>query len=705
MSAVPDKGRRRRDHGSAVENGIVRYLSVSALDKAELCLRRWWYHYIGKCREDQNSPSLIRGNKGHAEIETFYETGVRNFSSNLMAGAFMLPPPGDDLGIELDIVPPDAQGGLQVSKLRAGPTPFVGYIDLAHFREENYGVRDIELAKDAPGVFKITDWKFPGNMDRAKQGDDLRDTYQMAGYATWGFLTFPEVERIRLSHGYFPVRGQPRLATTLVERGDIEKTWKRAESLAVAIRDAARETNPDRVDANTRSCRAFNRDCPAKDAGLCTAAMHNSLSSILGTTGADRHLRKLPVLGVQNEMSDPAPNSLVARLRAQATGQAPAASVPAMTAPVLTPPASTPAAQPAGLSAFAVAPPTQDVQAELARLQAQAQTPPIVDPTTALIHEIISYRFGFPQTSGSAAEAYARAGDPIANIPPYEWKATATAPGLGGSGELAQFHIPDAVHFSQVLEEVKKMKAKRDAMVVTGTPAMQAQVAAANPTAAMTQPTPEAITQAVAPNPNAFPAPAPTPEPAPPAEGEAPKATRGPGRPPGTGKKTKAEPDAALVAELDATKKALEDAKGKIQALEIAVKNAASTVVSNTTNNVVQATPAEDKLVIYVDCLPDGVPSQSLWPLIYQIAEDLAKREGVLDLRLADPNNPNSKLAFGRWEGTVSAALHDAYTRGIIPAVGHFTIDASMTKLGQVAVEAMKDICYRNRGVIVKVTR
>lgn len=703
----------RRDHGSTIDDqGNVRYLSVSSLDKGELCLRRWLFHYKFKIREDQNSAPLVRGTKGHAEIETFYETGVRSFSSNLMAGAFMLPPPGPDLHIERDIVPPDSEGGLPAARLTVAGIPMVGYIDLHHFRQENYGVREVGLERDEPGILKITDWKFPGNMDRAKTGDDLRDTYQMSGYGLWGFNTFPDVKQIRLSHGYFPSRGQPRMATTLVEREHVEKTWKRATSLAVSIRDAAKETNPDRVDANVRSCRAFNKDCPAKVAGRCTAADHNSLSMLLGPTAADRHLRNLPVLGATSDMSEQAPTSLVARLKAQGLAPVtPATPPPAMVAPVAALPQPAAVAAPSGLAAFA-APPSAAVAAEMARLTAQASTPP--DPTSVLIHEILSYGFGFPQTSGSAAVAKAAAGDPAAGIAPYVFEASASN-GLAGTGELAEFHIPDAVHFPQVLDEVKKMKVKREAeaqtpVVVNVQPSLEmvAPNVAVSPATTITNVVAtsiEPVTAQTATTTTEMPA-------------EAPK--KGPGRPPGSKKKS-AEPDAAVVAELATARAEVERLSaaasdmvvdyGQLQIELHAVRRelAAAQATPIVNNTVVQAAPvatiAPEKLYVYVDCLPDGVQCQSLWPLVYQIAEDLAKAEGILDIRLGDPNNKESRLAYNRWEGAVMASLRDAYSRGIIPRSGHFSIDGSMTKLGQVAVEAMKEIAYRNGGVIVRVTR
>jgi len=281
-----DGTKKRWLHGRAVEKGTVRFLSVSALEKGDSskpngCLRRWHYQYIGGIKEPQ-SKAMFEGEKLHAEIAHYLSTGEEVLSSKVMAGRHMLPDPGPDLLIEHDIIPamPDGKSGLHEAVLKADGIPIVGAIDLIHARGVNKGASDIMETHDPAGTIEVIDWKTCRTLNHAKTGPDLLKTIQMVGYGKYIFEAEPDATLVRLSHGYFPSQGTPRKSTIRVDRNQIDKSWEHANRVASSIRDAAKETNPDLVEANTQACNAFGKECPAKS--VCSAVKNNVMSKFVG---------------------------------------------------------------------------------------------------------------------------------------------------------------------------------------------------------------------------------------------------------------------------------------------------------------------------------------------------------------------------------------------------------------------------------------
>jgi hypothetical protein len=697
-----DGSAKRWKHGRSVApDGSVRFLSVSALEMADMdaaagCLRKWWYAFLQGIREGP-SPAKDRGDKLHAEVARYLRTGDRNLSSQVLVGlgAGMIPRPGDDLGVEYDMVPDLAEGssGLELAALRVATIPMVGAIDLMHARIENPGVLDIEDTRDPPGTLKVVDWKFPSKMEHAKAGHQLADTIQMAGYAIFGYSLSPDVRRVRISHGYMPVKGTPRVATALVSDARVYQTWKRAEAIAVSIRDAARESNPDKVDANVKACHAYHRDCPAR--GICRAAMHNSLSSYVGITHADRLLRqmRLPSAdpGDPGNMTMPntfAPNSIFAQLQArQAAGTTPAqqslsplihAPSPPMALQAVPPPGvqATPSVAPQGpipLVAQA-APATQitspqpsaaDVQAEMARLAAQeaaqtaqlaVQSPqgtpsPMADTATLLaaIENYGSYfGIGTPSWAGAAAAEVARL------------KRFELAPGaqLEGYGDLAVHTISDPTQWPAVLESMQHIYTQR--------------AHAAQPPASPTTPSPPATSPTAASSRTAAPTQttAQSPSTPPTASG------RGGGR-------------------------------GKARNSEQATTSTALPVATTTVNSMspgpaVQPATCQQgpsAINLYVDCLVDGKKVTSLWPLVSHLVEAMHKDSGAPDFRLV---GKDSAYAYDGWRGILASGLNNAAANGDLPP-GDYVFDGGVgSSIAGLVVETMHSIVARSGGVFVR---
>lgn len=228
--------------GSPVVDGEIRYLSVSAIDKADPkadggCLRKWFYKYVEK-RPEPTSKSQAIGTKLHEEIEHYLKTGEKTLGRLALSGADYIPEPGAGLLVEHSIK------GLDIIGI-----PIVGYIDVVNTRR---------LASE--GIVEVRDWKTSGDVERhAKTGEQLLSTTQMVGYGEWARRTYPAAEIIQLTHTYFQTRGAPRAEerTHFAHASHFAPRWELRGVIARSIVDAAKETDAAKVEANYKACKAF----------------------------------------------------------------------------------------------------------------------------------------------------------------------------------------------------------------------------------------------------------------------------------------------------------------------------------------------------------------------------------------------------------------------------------------------------------------
>lgn len=268
-------------------DGVLRRTSVSALQladasTAEGCYRKWHFQYVLGFKEPE-TPAQLVGKEHHAQIAHYLETGEKRLPDRILRNLHFVPPPGPDLLVEHPLIPVmlDGSSGLRLAPVRAAGVPLVGYIDVINPRETNAGCGDIQDTHDPKNTIEVIDWKFAGSMDYAKTGPKLLKTIQMPGYGKYVFARWPEVEFVRLSHGYMPARGRGEKRTARFDRAAIEKSWEHAEGVARSLVDVAREVNPEKIPANIRACFAFRKRCMHAAQGRCTAGMRNSLRAIV----------------------------------------------------------------------------------------------------------------------------------------------------------------------------------------------------------------------------------------------------------------------------------------------------------------------------------------------------------------------------------------------------------------------------------------
>ncbi len=421
-----------------LETRKVRYFSVSSLQLADPdtqkgCLRKWWFEKVLGNKEPDNE-NTDRGHANHLAVANYLTTGIKAMPGTVMAGLHMMPTPGPDLQVEVDLVPLNADGSADLSRapLLIAGAPLVGQIDVKHHRAENRGIDDVSATHDPPGTVKIIDWKFPKSLRFALGGADLVKTIQMAGYAKHAFTVEPGAELVRISHGYMPVSGPTRMVSALVDRDQVERTWEHATRVAGSSIDAARETDPDKVPANPRACRAYGRPCIHME--YCSAGKHNSLAGIIGTGSANRLLGGESLTG--GSMSTP---SLFERIKTKTASAGP--GLP----PTINPP---------GL------PTTVDqstaLQVEMAKLKQQEEDAARRRAGAALLDlcaKIEAVGLGFPALSGAAAAAVSAA----------RGISMTKGAGLAGSGELADFTIDDPEQLSVVLNDAAEIARERAA--------------------------------------------------------------------------------------------------------------------------------------------------------------------------------------------------------------------------------------------------
>ena len=298
----------RAEHGKAVADGQVRYLSPSSITTADHsqdggCLRKWWFRYV-EGRKEPSSPAQAKGTALHAEIEDYLKTGVKALSATVMAGFRVIPEPGPGIDIEYPIA-----GELEVEGV-----PLIGYMDAVSYRD-TYIDPNGDHKPMAPNSIEIIDWKTTSDLSRAKYGKALTDTPQMNAYGQWAAQRWG-VDGVRLSHVYFRTRGRPDAvkSTTFVPVDRLRGRWEQTEAVARAVKDAARITDAAAVDANRNACSAYG-GCPHRSYCLTP---NRTLTEIFGGTTAMSLLSKI------KNVAAPTPDhsalaAEVARLEAEET--------------------------------------------------------------------------------------------------------------------------------------------------------------------------------------------------------------------------------------------------------------------------------------------------------------------------------------------------------------------------------------------------
>lgn len=252
-------------------NRNVRYTSVSQLQTAERCLRRWYYEKVEGHREPE-TPAQARGTALHKEWQ-------RHFVQDDQLGPLAL------AGIELkpgflftseEPTHVITEQGLIDARVKVDGVPLVGYIDIF-------------------GRNAVWDIKTTSDKKYAKTPDQLAGNLQMLGYAMHAWETFQHREPITIAHWYFLTRGKPKswIVETVVEPERALNEWAKATPIMRTIREAA-SLGPGRADevaCNTEACDDY-RGCFHRS--RCSAGSSALLDKMFGADEASMLLTPNP---------------------------------------------------------------------------------------------------------------------------------------------------------------------------------------------------------------------------------------------------------------------------------------------------------------------------------------------------------------------------------------------------------------------------
>ncbi len=218
---------------SMVDGQIVR-LSVSQLSRFDTrekggCKLKWWYKYVGKMPEPP-SRGQLEGIDGHKRFENYYNGQAVVWMDMDMPAVQAMPKPG-----------PNVKSEVQLEKLTCLRIPFQGSIDLVDF-ETN----------------KAYDFKFQAQIRAYTE-----PTAQLWGYLEELRLRDNSGGRLSFNHVY--IQKKPPYRVKIVEQAfeprEVERNWGTYGSLIKEMHDTAKETDPNKVEANTNACYAYG-PCP-----------------------------------------------------------------------------------------------------------------------------------------------------------------------------------------------------------------------------------------------------------------------------------------------------------------------------------------------------------------------------------------------------------------------------------------------------------
>ncbi len=661
-------GREAPDHGPTVDpvTRELRRTSVSQLQSAdestnEGCLRKWWYERI-MGRKEPSTAAQEDGKLHHSYMDHYLTTGDTRLPDRIVRNLHFVPKPGADLLVEHPTIPKmsDGSSGLAHAPLRAAGVPVVGYIDCVDGRLENPGTRDITDTRDPPGTIHVRDWKFTGSLEFAKSGPDLVKTIQMAGYGKYRFDVGWPGDLVRLSHGYFPKKGRGELRSIRVDREAIERSWEHAASVTRSLRDVARENDAEKVPANRRACRAFNKQCMHAADGYCTAGMHNSLRQIVGAR-ASQALTTEDIMGV----------SILDRIRGTGTQTptpiniAAAPSTPTVTVALTGVPA--PGPTPEQIAATKAA--------AVAKLAAEEQEQRAAKQFDALISRVQEHTLGMPAFAGRALELY-RIARPAAPADAFTGSGQIGAPDPV-TGEV--FTVEDPATLAELVAELDALAVKHveDAKNVPA------------PVAGGLLP-PESPMPIAAPAPAAVPtAPAATIAAAQAAAAEPAKAPR--------------KPRGAAQAATSVTASIAVDAQERLASppsATVAERTEAMTAARSIT--VDASDRAQDgqfggKVInLIVDCTVEGVIAASLHGLVQDWCDTLARNYDAADIRCAPEKSP---LGFGKWPGALHAFVAETAAQ---LAPGWYSLDSHGGQVIEVVIEALRPVIRASGGALIR---
>ena len=444
IPVIPAAPENKPRLGKAVINGIVQYLSVSAIQKFNPesdggCPRRWYYQYImGK--KEPSTPALELGIKEAKNLEIYLKTGEDVLTMITRPGKKYLPLPGPDLEVEqllgdtvkatairlqmLEAIARCETGGNdgadvfratelakeldRVAGLSINGIPLTGAMDYRHRRGEFIDSDGVLKRETIRGIVEIGDHKTTSDIDAwGKTPEKLALDIQMVGYGVNTFHKYPDLTHERFSHNQYQTKGAHRgeKSTIVVPIENVLKRWDSLKPLVTSIEQSAKETDIKHVEPQPTSCRAFGKDCPHMS--YCPKSSEQSRVTIFGKSKPGENPMSLFHQAQSNVPAAPAAPQQTLAIPPAVPNMPTAPSIPAapVTATVPPPVPAAPVAAPT-VPAIPIAPAIiqndaayqAKLEAEKARLRAEqngtpapATTPPAFVPMPVTACDLDSY--------------------------------------------------------------------------------------------------------------------------------------------------------------------------------------------------------------------------------------------------------------------------------------------------------------------------
>lgn len=391
-------------YGKSVLNGVLRSLSVSSIEKADVnghngggCEKAWHARYVMGWKPETQGKGAELGNLCHEKMEHWITTGENVLDRITGAAKKFAPVPTTPIGVMVEMALGGPKEDLSESLLLIEKVPVIGFIDIVDRRGQYLNEDASGFFKDPLNTVEILDWKFgkakilkqDGSRNAAcyaKTGAQLANDTQMTGYGLVPFSLWAETDFVRASHVYTNTDGTPvaTKASILLDYETIEKRVDYTASVVRVMKDVAKEADWEKIQGNPNACESFG-GCSYME--KCSTWKHGAgLASFYGGQEIER-------LALEGKLI-------------MTTGLLQGITLPGMTPPVT--------ASPAGVAATIHLKP-HDIMSQIAQA---ANTAPasIAKPTYAFaapqpdftrsIGEIHAKGYGFVNLTGAAAEAY-----------------------------------------------------------------------------------------------------------------------------------------------------------------------------------------------------------------------------------------------------------------------------------------------------------
>lgn len=247
---------------------LLPHVSASQIEKYLRCPRQWWLRYKLDEKEPETEAQRV-GKAMHAELETWWQEGIKPTNPLALAALKVLPPRDPSLlswSVEWSLPPDWTLAG----------TPIKGFIDLL-------------LVDHSEGVPNATvlDYKTTAGWEWAKSADELRSNVQILLYAWAALRLHPAVEVVTVGHvAVHKKQRAARLTTVELSRPHV---FERIDRLCDVVQRMQRDwlrSEPPPALAPVPACEAFG-GCPHR--GTCFP--HNSalVRSIQASVALNNH--------------------------------------------------------------------------------------------------------------------------------------------------------------------------------------------------------------------------------------------------------------------------------------------------------------------------------------------------------------------------------------------------------------------------------